>query len=363
MNNRVQRLRERLAAEKIDALLVTTPENRRYLSEFTGSSGYLVISQAHAIIASDFRYWEQIGRQCPDFELVKLTQGDVKTWLPPVLERVGPEVLGFEAHDVSYALHDLLKAAIETMAVGKRPGLKPTYDLVESLRIYKDELELHIITRAVEIADEAFERVAADLQPGVTERQVAWELEKTMRELGADGPSFDIIVASGPNAALPHHRPSDRQVQRGEPLIIDMGARLQGYCSDLSRTVCLGRPDDQFKRVYDLVLTAQETAIATVQAGMSGHDGDKLARDVIGKAGHGEQFSHGTGHGVGLQIHENPRVSRNAQNTLSDGMIFTVEPGVYIPGWGGVRIEDVVVMEAGRARDITRAHKRDMVPV
>ena len=363
MNARVQRLRQLLAAEKTDALFVSTPENRRYLSGFSGSAGYLLISQEQAIIATDFRYWEQVGRQSPDFELVRLTQGDIKAWLPPVLQRVGAGSLGFEANNVSYALHELLRQAVESLEPGQRPALRPTYDLVEGLRVVKEESELDIVTRAVEIADHAFEEVAAGLAPGVTERQIAWLLEKSMREQGAESTSFDIIVASGPNAALPHHRPSDRAIQQGDPIIIDMGARLEGYCSDLSRTVCLGKPDDQFKRVYDLVLAAQETAIAAVQAGMSGHEGDKLARDVIEKAGHGDQFGHGTGHGVGLAIHENPRVSRNASNELADGMVFTIEPGVYIPDWGGVRIEDIVALEGGRARDLTKAHKRETVPL
>ena len=360
MNTRVQRLREKLAAENVDALLITTSGNRRYVSGFTGS-GYLIISQEHAMLATDFRYWEQMGRQSADFELIKMTQGDMKVWLPPILKKIGARTLGFESHDISYAMHETLKAAVGGMPAGERPALKPTSDAVEGMRIFKDDQELAIITRAVEIADHAFETVAAGLEPGMTERQIAWELEKSMREQGAEGTSFSLIVAAGPNAALPHHRPSDKQLQMGEPLIIDMGARLHGYCSDLSRTVCLGKPDKQFRRVYDIVLAAQETAIAAVQSGMTGHQGDKLARDVIEKAGHGDHFGHSTGHGVGLDIHENPRVARNASHELSDGMIFTIEPGVYIPGWGGVRIEDIVILENGKARDITRAHKRDSV--
>ncbi len=363
MNDRVQRLRRRLVEEEVEAILISAPENRRYLSGFTGSAGYLVISQEQAILITDFRYWEQAAVQSPDFELVKLTQGDMKTWLPPVLEQVGAESLGFEAGNLSYAQHSILARAVKSMKQASRPKLRPTNETVEALRVIKEESELEIIDGAVQIADRAFEEVAAGLQPGDTERAIGWRLEKSMREQGAESMSFDIIVAAGPNAALPHHRPDDTPLERGQPLIIDMGARLEGYCSDLSRTVCLGPPDDQFKRVYDLVLGAQETAIAAVQSGMSGHDGDKLARDVIEKAGHGDQFGHGTGHGVGLLIHENPRVSRNAKSELTDGTIFTIEPGVYIPGWGGVRIEDIVVMEKGRARDLTRAHKREVVPV
>lgn len=363
MNSRVQRLRQKLADQRIDALLVSTPENRRYLSGFTGSAGFLVISQDHALLATDFRYWEQVKRQSPDFELVKMTQGTISSWLVPVLERTKPETLAFEASNVSYFLHGLLKDGIRKLKPALRPRLVPVNDLAESLRIVKDVEELAVITRAVEIADKAYTVVAAQLEPGITERQIAWLLEKSMREQGAESTSFDIIVASGPNAALPHHRPSDKPVQNGEPIVIDMGARVQGYCSDLTRTAFLGKPDETFKRIYDTVLAAQETAISAARAGMTGHDADKLARDVIEKAGHGEQFGHGTGHGVGLAIHENPRVAKNAANELADGMVFTIEPGIYIPGWGGVRIEDIVVLEKGLARDLTKAPKLDAVAV
>ena len=363
MHGRVQQLRRQLAAEDLDALLVSTPENRRYLSGFTGSAGYLIITQEHALIATDFRYFEQVGVQAPDFELVRVTQGDIKQWLPPCLETVQASTLGFEANDLSFALHERLTDALASMAPEQRPAMRATYDLAEGLRIYKDATEMDIIITAIHIADRAFEEVAETLQPGISEREIAWRLERSMRERGAESTSFDIIVASGPNAARPHHRPSDRIINEGEPIIIDMGARVQGYCSDISRTVCLGEADDQFRKVYDLVLASQETAIAAVQAGMSGHDGDHLARNVIEKAGHGDHFGHGTGHGVGLAIHENPRVARNATNELADGMVFTIEPGVYVPGWGGVRIEDIVVLKDGYAQDLTTAHKKELVSV
>ena len=362
MNNRVQRLRERLTSEGIDALLVSTPGNRYYLSGSRGA-GHLLISQREALLATDFRYWEQAAQQAKDFELVKLTQSDMKAWLPALLKRVGARTLGFEADNVTYAVYDTIKGATETLEPGERPALKPTYSLVEGLRLIKDEYEYAIITRAIEIADHAFEAVAVRLVPGMTEKQVAWELEKSMRDQGAEGPSFGTIVAFGPNAAMPHHRPDATALKIGQPVIIDMGARLEGYCSDLSRTVILGRPDAQFRKIYDVVLAAQETCINAVQAGMTGHDADRLARDIIEKAGYGDQFGHSTGHGVGLDIHESPWVSRNAKTELADGMFFTVEPGVYIPGWGGVRIEDLLVMEHGRGRDLTRAHKRETVPV
>ncbi len=360
MNQRVQRLRERLADEGVDAVLISNPQNRRYLSGFTGSAGYLFISPERAYIATDFRYWEQSAIQAPDFELVKMT-GAMKTWLHPLIEDGEPEKLAFEANDATYAFHDLLKSTVRKLKPALRPKLVPTLDLAESLRIYKDAEELAVLTRSVDIADRAMMEVSARLEPGMTEREIAWRLEQSMREQGAESTSFDIIVGAGPNGARPHHRPSDAKIKANEPIVIDMGAKVEGYCSDITRTHYLGTPDDTYKRVYDTVLVAQETAINAVEAGMSGHDADKLARDVIEKAGYGDKFGHGTGHGVGLNIHENPRVSRNMKDELQDGMVFTIEPGIYLPEWGGVRIEDIVVLEQGKARDLTKAPKMDVV--
>ena len=285
--------------------------------------------------------------------------GEMKTWLHSLIEDGGPGKLGFEAHDATYAFHEMLKSTVRKLKPALRPKLVPTADLAESLRIYKDAEELALLTRSVEIADRAMVEVSERLEPGMTEREIAWRLERSMREQGAESTSFDIIVGAGPNAARPHHRPSDTKIKANEPIVIDMGAKLQGYCSDITRTHYIGTPDDTYKRVYDTVLVAQETAINAVEAGMSGHDADKLARDVIEKAGYGDKFGHGTGHGVGLNIHENPRVSRNMKDELQDGMVFTIEPGVYLPEWGGVRIEDIVVLENGKARDLTTAPKMD----
>ncbi len=363
MNNRLSNLRRSLQQQDLDAVLISQPENRRYLSGFTGSAGSLVISQQEAILATDFRYWEQVGRQSPDFSLLKITQGDVDSWLPPVLEHLQPKTLGFEASDVTYALHGLLKKAISHLKPSIRPKLVPCSELVENLRISKGPEELKTIAKAVNIGDEAFKEVTSALEPGVTEKQVGWLLEKAMREKGAESTSFDTIVAWGPNGALPHHHPSDQPITPNAPVVIDMGCRVDGYCSDMTRTIYLGRADDRFKRVYDTVLGAQETAISAIRSGLTGHQGDQLARDVIEKAGYGESFGHGTGHGVGLAVHELPRVGRNSKSELLDGMVFTIEPGIYIHGWGGVRIEDMVVLENGKARDLTRAPKLDVLRV
>jgi Xaa-Pro aminopeptidase len=215
------------------------------------------------------------------------------------------------------------------------------------------------LMKAIRASDMAIDSVAPTLRPGMTERDVAWRLEQAMREHGADAESFPTIVAAGPNAALPHHRASDQPIREGEPIVIDMGARVDGYCSDLTRTFFLGAPDETFIRIYDTVHAAQLTAIGALQSGMTGEEADRLARDLIEEAGYGENFGHALGHGIGLAVHEMPRVGRRSQDRLEDGMVFTIEPGIYVSAWGGVRIEDVVILEGGRARVLSRAGKRE----
>lgn len=361
MDSRLERLRKNLKEKDLDAIFVSTPENRRYLSGFAGSSGYLLINQKEALLATDFRYYEQVGRQSPNYKLVKIT-GPLDTWLTGALSDLKAKRVGFESDNVSVSFFNLIKTTLEKMPADSRSEFVPTSGIVEDLRIVKEPSEAILLQKAIDIADQAFTYVAAEkLKPGITEKQVAWELEKKMRELGAEGPSFDTIIASGPNAALPHHHPTDKQIQKGESIVIDMGAKYEGYCSDLSRTVIIGKPDAQFRKIYDIVLGAQLTAIAAVNDTMTGGDCDALARKVIEDAGYGPQFGHGTGHGVGLEIHENPRVSKNSKSKLEDGMFFTVEPGIYIEGWGGVRIEDIVKMENGKAVDLSHAHKKDLI--
>jgi Xaa-Pro aminopeptidase len=226
------------------------------------------------------------------------------------------------------------------------------------MRISKDEEELKAIRRAVELADEALARLYDWMQPGMTELQVAWELETIMRSNGADRVSFDIIVASGPNGALPHFRPTERVIQAGEPVIIDLGCVVDGYCSDVTRTVCLGNPrDDKYVEAWNLVRRAQERAEAGLKARIRGVDADKLARDLIVEAGFGDYFGHGLGHGVGLAIHEDPRLSFAYSDEIPSGTVVTVEPGIYLPGWGGVRIEDMVVVREDGVDVLTGAAK------
>ena len=358
MSDRVNKLRMALQEQEIDALLVSTPESRRYLSGFTGSAGYLLISQNDAVLATDFRYVEQVGRQAPYFKVERIR--GCLDWFPKLASELATNRVGFESQNVTVAAHLALKKAIDEAEHASGPELVATTGIVEKLRAVKDERELALLTKAVEIADQALDQVAPTIEPGVTEAEVAWELEKAMRERGAETIAFDIIVGAGPNGALPHHRAGEKTINRGEPVVIDMGASYQGYCSDLTRTIFVGEPDDTFRRVYDTVLRAQLAAEESVAAGMTGKEADSIARDIIADAGHGEDFGHSLGHGVGLAVHESPTLSPMSEETLEDGMVFTIEPGIYISGWGGVRIEDMAVMEKGRARVLSKARKLEL---
>ena len=361
--NRLATVRRRLETasgdQAVDAVLVTGAENRRYVSGFTGSAGQLLVTPEAAVLLTDFRYVEQAQGEAPAFEIVT-TEGHAWPYVAEQAQRLGVRRLGFEAEDLSVDAHLRLQEA----AMEKAPGteLVPLRGFGDTLRMAKDAGEVAVIRRAVEIADRALEQVGARLRPGVTEREVAWRLEAHMREHGADATSFPIIVAAGPNGAMPHHRPSDRAIQAGEPIVVDMGCRVDGYCSDMTRTLVLGEPDATFWRVYRMVLRAQQACEDGLKAGMLAKDGDKLARDVIEAAGHGEHFGHGTGHGVGLQIHENPFLSRTRGDvTIPEGAAITVEPGIYLPGWGGVRIEDMVIVGRDRCQVLTTAHKFPVV--
>ncbi len=352
--NRLQKLRHRLAEDDIEAIFISQSENRYYLSGFDGSSGFLLITPQNTVLATDFRYLEQAKGQAPDYEIFQIT-GDLVDWFPRLVAELNLRRLGFEAGHITFAMYrqltDILNKAQSQLK------LIPTDGLVESLRAIKEPGEIELITKAVAISDNAMEYIDDIIHIGVSEKEVAWEIEKFMRENGSQTIPFDIIVASGPNSALPHAKPSSRAIHSGEPVIIDIGARVGGYSSDLSRTICLGNPDDTFNKVYDTVLGAQLAALAIISEGMTGGQIDNVARTVIQQVGYGEAFGHSLGHGVGLAPHELPRLSPNSLENLVDGMVFTVEPGIYLSGWGGVRIEDVVVMESGKARVISKARK------
>jgi Xaa-Pro aminopeptidase len=366
--HRLKALREKMAEAGVDALLVGAPiadmfhtvsANRRYLSGFTGSSGWLLVTMQKALIAADFRYVEQAERECPDFTVFR-ADGPMEKWFGPLLQEaeiIAGLRLGFEAAGITVAAFQAMRKAVDALPPGERPKLLAASPLVERMRAIKEPEEVEQIQRAVDVGDSAFEAVSQRLEPGWTERKLAWEIEKHARENGADGMSFETIVAAGHWGAMPHAQPRDQVIEPGEPIVIDMGVRVGGYCSDLTRTIVAGEPDSKFREIYDIVLTAQLTAEEMVRAGMGGEEAHLLAHNVISEAGYGDKFGHGLGHGVGLQVHESPRLAKTSTDELQSGMVVTIEPGIYVPGWGGVRIEDMVIIENGTARVMSRAPK------
>jgi Xaa-Pro aminopeptidase len=345
---RLDRLREPMVAAGLDALLVTRTVNVRYLTGFTGSAALLLVLLDDAVFVSDGRYAEQAGLQLGAHGVtasIEISNHEQRELLQVALARAGTPVerLGLEAHGVTWAQQqDFAESwfpAVELVA---------TNGLVEDLRRRKDPGELARIRAACAIADDALAECLGRLADGPTEQEFALELEIAMRRRGASGNSFDPIVAGGPNGARPHARVSDRVIRSGELVILDFGCVVDGYCSDMTRTVSVGDPGPEARRLWDLVHEAQAAGRDAVRAGVETVAVDVACRDVITAGGHGDHFTHGTGHGVGLEIHEAPRVGPRARDTLADRDIVTVEPGVYLRGVGGVRIEDsVVVTESG----------------
>ena len=355
---RIERLRQELEKLGLDAFLVQQPENRRYLTGFTGSAGTVIVTAEAALLLVDFRYTEQAGKQAPGFEVVQIKDALEKE-LPPFLERLGGKRWGFESAFVTVAQYEKLRPTFEAAGI----ALEGVENLVERLRAVKDEEELALLRQAIRLTDEAFAHFLEWVRPGVSESEAAWEIEKYIREHGGEGLAFPTIVGSGPNGAMPHHQAGERLLQPGEPIVVDMGAVCGGYHADMTRTIVLGEPDDQFWSIYNLVKEAQERAEAGIRAGMPCAEADRLAREVIEAAGYGERFGHGLGHGVGLGTHEPLRLSALSTDTLPAGATVTVEPGIYLPGWGGVRIEDVVWVQENGVEVLTRSTKEPIVAI
>ncbi|MFH0847033.1 MAG: aminopeptidase P family protein [Chloroflexota bacterium] len=353
VSERLEKLQSKMTKKELPSLLISQPENRFYLSGFNGSAGYLLITKEKRILATDFRYTEQAAKEAPEYETFQL-KGEIAEWFPKLVIGLKGE-LGFEAGNLTFALYQRFNEALSK--AGVKLNLKPTDNIAEDLRSVKEPGEVALIKEAVQITDRAFAHIQDRIHAGMTEKNVAWEIEKFMREHGSEAVAFEAIVAAGPASAMPHARPSEHAIQPGEPIIIDIGARYESYASDLTRTICLGTPTDKFREVYQLVLQAQLKAEAEIRAGMTGTEADAISRKVITDAGYGDNFGHGLGHGVGLQIHESPRLGIGSKDILADGMVFSVEPGVYLTGWGGVRIEDTVFMENDRVRPLTRSRK------
>ncbi len=357
---RLPALRARLGAEDLDALLVTRLPNVRYLTGFTGSAGMLLVGARTAVFLTDGRYGEQsheqLGAAGVDATIeIRTVASEQLDTIAHALADTGVQRLGLEAHGVTWAQQRQFSARF----TGAVPALDivPAGTLVEEQRRVKDRGEIDRIRAACAVADDAFMAIVSRLGSGITEREFALALEFAMRERGASGNSFDPIIASGPNGAKPHARPTNRVIGRNELVVCDFGCVVDGYCSDMTRTVSVGDPGPDARHLYDVVLDAQQSGRALVREGAALAAIDAACRDVISRAGWGELFSHGTGHGVGIEIHEDPRVARTASGSLVAHDVVTVEPGVYLAGVGGVRIEDTVVVGAEGAEALTRTPK------
>ncbi|MCL5290657.1 MAG: M24 family metallopeptidase [Eubacteriales bacterium] len=354
MRERVAKLRRYLAGAGIKAFFVTSPENRFYISGFSGSAGSLLFVGDKSYLFVDFRYAIQAAQETEGYEIVEIPSQDYVK-LEEIIRENNISSMAFESDQLAVSQYREMQDKLY------RLELKPVSGIIETMRMNKDDLEIAAIDEAVELSDKALADILPLLRPGAKERNVALELEYVMRRYGAERAAFNIIVASGPRAALPHGVASDRLMQEGDLVILDFGAVWQGYHSDITRTVVLGQPDPFQMEIYDIVLEAQMRGVASISAGKAANDVDFEVRSVIEWYGYGKYFGHGTGHGLGLNIHEGPRLSPRDRTILKKGMVVTVEPGIYLPDWGGVRIEDTVVVEESGCRVLTRSPKEKLI--
>lgn len=348
MKDRIKKLNEKINRENLDLLLVTTPTNVRYLCGYTGSNGILLVSENESIFLTDFRYKEQVKKEVKGSK-IKIAQRELFSTLPEInLLKEKRVKAGFEAKNLSFKLYEKLKALFpEVLWV-------PTEDLVESFLATKDEEEIKRIKKAADISAKVYQEVLPLFKPGTKELEISAEIEYRIRMNGGTGSAFEPIVASGIRSAMPHARASSKRLKKGEFITLDFGASYEGYVCDITRTVVLGRATARQKKIYNLVLKAQTKAIENTRSEMKGFELDKIAREVIKKAGFQNYFGHGLGHGIGLLVHEGPGINTKSQEVLKPGMVITIEPGIYIPGWGGVRTEDDVLISRNGCRVLTQ---------
>ena len=346
---KLQKLRAAFEANGIDGILISSPFNRRYISNFTGTSGVVLISSDQAQFITDFRYIEQASKQCEGFEIIKFSD-TIPQEVARQVKKLGIQKLGFEEDYISFSSYKVYDKEIEAELV-------PVSGVIEKLRLIKTDAEIKIIKEAADIADAAFKHILDFIRPGITELEVANELEFFMRKSGAVSSSFDTIVASGYRSALPHGVASEKVIEKGDMVTLDYGAYYKGYVSDITRTIAVGEPDSKLKAIYEIVLEAQLRGMEGIKPGMTGKQADALTRDYISEKGYGEYFGHSTGHGIGLEVHEGPSLSMKSELVLEPGMIVTCEPGIYIPGLGGVRIEDDVLITKDHNEALTHSAK------
>ncbi|TCS84018.1 M24 family metallopeptidase [Tepidibacillus fermentans] len=350
MEKRIKRLREELKERNLDGILITHSSNRRYITGFTGSAGNVLVTQHDAFLVTDFRYTEQAAEQAKYFTIVNQEDSMLKK-LKELVAKTGIHTLGFEQDYVPYSQYKQFEENFQPVT------LVPLSQVLESIRMIKDEQEIQLIRKAAVIADQAFSHVLKVIKPGMREIEVALELECKMRQLGAQGASFDTIVASGVRSALPHGVASDKVIEVGDFVTMDFGAIYQGYVSDITRTIAIGKVNEKQREIHNIVLEAQLNGVHHVKAGMTGKEADALTRSIISRYGYGEYFGHSTGHGIGLDVHEGPGLSMKSEVILKPGMIVTIEPGIYISKFGGVRIEDDVLITEHGVEVLTHSPK------
>jgi len=357
IRNRLSELRKRLKELPMDTLWILQPDNRRYLSGFkaadtlfTESSGSLLITEKRALLVTDSRYTLEAEREAVDFDVVTIRKSLVES-LPSILSDLGTKHLGFEEEYVPWEVHRRVLQGMRKVA--SRPKLSPTKGLIEDMREVKDADEVRALQASSDLMSGILAVVIPGMHPGRTEVEIAWEIEGLAREGGAESLAFPSIVASGPNSALPHATPTTRKIRLGEPITLDVGVRVDGYCCDMTRTLFLGEPKREIRKIYGIVRQAQLAALEKVVPGAETTSIDATARDIIRNAGFGPYFGHSLGHGVGLQAHERPRLGPEKPVKIKEGMVVTVEPGIYVPRKGGVRLEQMVLVTPKGPRILT----------
>lgn len=350
MSKRLQKIKDIIKELQLDGILIQNPINRRYISGFSGSAGILYISKASSILFTDFRYIEQAKKQAPDFKIINHTTRGLYKEINDLINKEKIKSLGFEAETLTFYEYEEYKNNLSTSVI-------PTNKVVEKLRMVKDADEISCIREAAKIADKAFKHILSFLKEGAIERDIALELEYFMKKNGASDLSFSTIVASGTFSSLPHAIPRDKKLENGDFVVMDFGCIYKGYCSDMTRTIMIGKATNKHKEIYETVLKAQELALEGIKPFIKGKEVDKIARDYIEARGYGNYFGHGLGHSVGMEVHENPRFSIDEDTVIKPGMVITVEPGIYIPDFGGVRIEDLIVVTENGMDNLTVSPK------
>jgi len=356
--SRVKKALNELKKRELDAIFLITDANIRYLSGFTGSESFVLLSSKGNFFITDGRYTEQAENECSEFEVVEWKRdfNSLEKILLELSEKYKLNKIAFEQDHLTYKSYKKLEKEL------CRIKLVPTEGLVEKVRYIKEEEEIKNIKKAAEIADQAFDKILGFIKPGLTEKRVAYELEYYLNRFGSEGAGFPTILVSGVNTSLPHGIPSDKRIEKGDLVTMDFGGFRQGYPSDMTRTIVVGRADPEQKRIYKLVKEAQQIGLDAIKAGIKGDLPDKKVREIFAREGLEDKFRHGLGHGVGLEIHEPPFMGKTCKDTLREGCIVTVEPGIYMPNWGGVRIEDTVVVTKDGIERLTKSPK-DLIEI